>query len=553
MMKERTTNRRLTAILLGVSTLALHSVAGAQTDCAIEESIADCWEKGYRSALAEVREDAQASLEETSSTQLQQVDSGLDVADAGMATSLQNTLSRLGFTGLFNDSDADGQDEGIFALDLNFLLPGPVRARNAQLKMVVNNEPELFEPLRMLLPEAERDQRTGELEEQIGQLEDYGVVFKYNLRTDKKIGRSAEQHQDLLAALFEEIDVEPDNAPLQALARTLLNLTRERQGEASTEEGAGSSEQGEQDTAPQESDEIDAGSSDDSGFSPVVKELPDDPGKGEEQATLLVWAGDDEEVARSLGSLVFKAGQQEGRFDAQLQAAVEDNGLTSFADLANNQPQLLISAERRLRGDLVGPDEMRFEVAWEQPLGKNINRFLKKVGGIEDCQANKPPDCLAEFSNYTEREGTVDNADRAVFALTYTDIGDYSIFRPNDGLAVDGEPFRVEGGERLKVLAGWGRSFDRGPAEEALAPSRLDIALSYEDLFDDPERQDRFLASLTYTVKLNDGMSLPFGVVYANKPEFLAMEDIDEEISARLGLKFTLPGGNPQENGDGSN
>lgn len=489
---------RLGLLLTFVAALELlSSPAIAQPRCETTETLEQCWNHYLP--------DKAASLE-AADTELREVDSGVDVGDEGSTNSLINTLSRFGFTGVFNDSDGVTGDDGRMAFDFSFLLPGGVRDRNGKLQALVAMDAGLFEPLKMLLPEAEREQRISDLEEQIGDVDDYAVSFTYNILS-QSWGRSIEAHRVSYANIFSGIEEKQDTVGLRLFNRFLFALP-----ERDTED-------------------------------PITQE-----------DTFDSLAPDADEAKRLL--LLFEAA-------AAAEATLEQEFVTeaqllfeNFKYLVNNQPQFLLSAEYRVREELVGPDETSLKISWEQPLGPNVNRFLSydPEGSAGPCKDN-PADCLEAFKAYmgSKRKGKVDNTDRAVFSLSYTDIGDYSIFRPNDGLAVDGEPFRVEGGERLKVLAGWGRSFDRGPAEEALAPSRLDIALSYEDLFDDPERRDRFLASLTYTVKLNDGMSLPVGLVYANKPEFLAMEGVDEEVTARLGLKFTLPGGNPQENGNGSN
>jgi len=485
---------RLGLLLTIVAALELLSgPAIAQPRCETTETLEQCWNHYLP--------DAAASLE-AADTELREVDSGVDVGDEGSTSSLINTLSRFGFTGVFNDSDGVTGDDGRMAFDFSFLLPGGVRDRNGKLQAFVAMDAGLFEPLKMLLPEAEQDQRISELEGQIGDVDDYALSFTYNILSESW-GRTIEAHRETYARLFNQIDI--------------------------------------------------PGIGDTTAFLSFLTMLPDEAGSSAEQKTF-------EELGTLSESLTAEQLMHAFEGAAAAEASIEQDFVAeaqllfeNFKYLVNNQPQLLISAEHRVREELVGSDETSLEVSWEQPLGPNVNRFLSydPDGSAGPCKSN-PGDCSEAFQSYmgSKKKGKVDNTDRAVFSLSYTDIADYSIFRPNDGLAIDGEPFRVEGGERLKVLAGWGRSFDRGPAEEALAPSRLDIALSYEDLFDDPERQDRFIASLTYTVKLNDGTSLPFGLVYANKPEFLAMEDVDDEITARLGLKFTLPGDKPKEKKD---
>lgn len=60
---------------------------------------------------------------------------------------------------------------------------------------------------------------------------------------------------------------------------------------------------------------------------------------------------------------------------------------------------------------------------------------------------------------------------------------------------------------------------------------------SYESPVDDIMRNKRFLATFTITKKFGD-LSVPFGVVFANKPEFLG--DVDGKLTALIGLKFDI-------------
>ena len=96
---------------------------------------------------------------------------------------------------------------------------------------------------------------------------------------------------------------------------------------------------------------------------------------------------------------------------------------------------------------------------------------------------------------------------------------------------------KLEAAKKLIVSAGWGRTFPdpTGGAE----PLRLDFVGRYENVSNDPMRRDRGVATLTVTRKFN-GVSVPFGIVYANHGEFLG--DVDRQFSAHLGLKFDLGG-----------
>ena len=70
----------------------------------------------------------------------------------------------------------------------------------------------------------------------------------------------------------------------------------------------------------------------------------------------------------------------------------------------------------------------------------------------------------------------------------------------------------------------------------AVAPIRIDLMDKYEDVSDDPMRQDRLVASLTLTRKLGD-IDRPVRD-RLHEPHFLT--DVDKQVSAHIGLKFDL-------------
>ena len=65
---------------------------------------------------------------------------------------------------------------------------------------------------------------------------------------------------------------------------------------------------------------------------------------------------------------------------------------------------------------------------------------------------------------------------------------------------------------------------------------------------DNPNRKDRAvsileaLAATTLTRKMG-GMTFPLGIVWASKPEYLP--EVDQEIGAHVGLRFSLPSRKP--------
>lgn len=76
--------------------------------------------------------------------------------------------------------------------------------------------------------------------------------------------------------------------------------------------------------------------------------------------------------------------------------------------------------------------------------------------------------------------------------------------------------------------------------QELAQASRND---AHEDVRDDPLRQNRGIATLTFAHTLTTGLIASATIVYASKPEFRG--EVEKEWSSWLGLnyKFGLPGG----------
>ena len=69
--------------------------------------------------------------------------------------------------------------------------------------------------------------------------------------------------------------------------------------------------------------------------------------------------------------------------------------------------------------------------------------------------------------------------------------------------------------------------------------SRLDFTGSYEDVSGDPNRDNRFVASITLTQEINDNFNLPITLSYANKEKYLT--DVDKKLSVNFGVSYKLP------------
>jgi hypothetical protein len=104
--------------------------------------------------------------------------------------------------------------------------------------------------------------------------------------------------------------------------------------------------------------------------------------------------------------------------------------------------------------------------------------------------------------------------------------------------------------EKLVAKAAYSLKFTRD-GKPVLAVPRYELSASWEEVDDESIRQSRLLARLivssNVTVRGQD-TELTVGFVYANKPEFLAEQEFDEELSANVGLIFKF--GSKQDDDD---
>jgi hypothetical protein len=155
----------------------------------------------------------------------------------------------------------------------------------------------------------------------------------------------------------------------------------------------------------------------------------------------------------------------------------------------------------------------------------NLNAAMERCGTDWGSAA-----CLDWFKKKKE---DIEKGYRFSFSGEYADSEGETIDTGLSGVA----PIVLESARKLKLSAGLSRKI---PISETEAV-KLDLVASYEDVGDDPNRQDRGIASLTFTRKVGM-MDIPFSIVYANHGEFLP--DVDARLSAHVGLKFNMSGGN---------
>lgn len=142
--------------------------------------------------------------------------------------------------------------------------------------------------------------------------------------------------------------------------------------------------------------------------------------------------------------------------------------------------------------------------------------------------------CAREYTSYvTANAAEIAEGDRFSLTLEYESVD--SLLVPLSTLLPDSdvEDFRSPSSKTRIAKLGWSRNFGGLQGQ----PTRFDLVAGYEDVTDDPARRDRLVATATMNLKFGQ-MDVPFGIVYANHGKYLG--EVDEQLSAHLGLKFDL-------------
>ena len=215
--------------------------------------------------------------------------------------------------------------------------------------------------------------------------------------------------------------------------------------------------------------------------------------------------------------------------------ALTQTGYFELANLLNNQPQPLAGIEYGAIQEFAGPDELRFKVSYEKGF-VNINSFrgyqqavCKRSADLDVAQSTAI--CLRQYLDQPGVKTSLASGSRFAFTLEHVRRKRFAISVPDTTVTLNEAPVRSWIGA-LTV----GRYLD--PVESQAQLTRLDISASYEDVSNDPKRQDRGIASATLTRKLSGDWLLAFGLVYATKPEFRA--EADKDLSLRLGLNYKI-------------
>ncbi|HEX3557201.1 MAG TPA: hypothetical protein VIA62_28580 [Thermoanaerobaculia bacterium] len=241
----------------------------------------------------------------------------------------------------------------------------------------------------------------------------------------------------------------------------------------------------------------------------VAESLPISEFTGRDRADLELAIRDDAEVEAGREALISKG--------------LKDSHLATFAELVDNQPQLIATFTQRHRNKQVGPDEFSFQGSFEWSLF-SLNGLRRTAGGKPNLDA---------FKKYVERP-SAQYGDRFKLSVEYSRTQAYSLSMPDDSVDI-----HLPTARRLSVSLTYGRRLLLNTAGEELA--RIDLQGRYDDYTDDPTHRDRGVIDLTYTHKVSDSFSFPLGLSYANHSQFLDPKD-RRVLSVHFGLHAKLFG-----------
>lgn len=475
MSRNRPKPRHFLGLVWALSLVAA-PLALAQEPCRTTESVNACIARLTDEIRGEVKDQAaRAQTDVKKKTETSLQDLN------GLSSSMKDFLPLLQIGGALGDVKTD-ETTGAVSVALNARFLGPsgklTQDPSLQLKAVIETKPKLFDELRQRLPEANREALEKSLLGGKTDAEHSTLYVSYNF-TSRRLGRNFAQHMETYRQLFGQAapPATAEAAQLDAAVRRELIIALGK----------------------------DVSLDDKWGEIPAATRLAAQP-------------------------ILFKNARAHLALQMAFADSVKRSGLDLFGQLINNQPQLTITASRSFRDDLFGPDLFSGRATYEMGLGNNLNGFFNEFDPRR-CK-DEPEKCLAKYSGYVNDGSTRANIKAASRLAVYAEFVQHEAYHyANESAGLD---VTLAKGTTLAGGLDFGRLF--GVNDDGAADGRVDASLRYERRSEAPE-ETRFVASLTVTKKIGE-LSIPFGVVYANKPRFLV--GVDKGLTASVGLKFNL-------------
>jgi hypothetical protein len=270
---------------------------------------------------------------------------------------------------------------------------------------------------------------------------------------------------------------------------------------------------------------------------------------------------DDVSVSATLDTSTLRLGRSlaphRDAYRAMLVAVKNQNGdpetfARQFAFLLNHQPQIYGSVLHHERKSIAGPNERSARLTYEMGF-LNLNTFRKNAQCRAVTDANAPA-CATALADLAGDHATVDDPNnRLAMSVEYRAADGVTVALPEYALN-----FHANNAHSFVYALAYGRN------SMMMKNDRIDLAVNYEDTTLSaatdlvtsaslaPSAQavaaagakavrDRFVASATYTYKVNDMMSMPFSLIYANHASYLG--DVGRKLNAHFGISLKMPSG----------
>ena len=465
------------------------------TACDPDLRLAECWRSAYDTAF--VKESAQRAAKAEQALRLFGQPTGLGDAGSGLPSAIADFLPL--FAGAPTVSSADESDLG-FGFELNLPLYGrpgdvipPLDLHGTVQLRAEANQAEVFPTLVESVPEASRPAVREALLRDLDHFDNLTFKLTWNAE-GRRLGRSFGKYGDLLDTLLEEA---VDQVPRQP--RTFSQAIAPLQGQL------------------------------DSNIDSTRRNVQQDCVQPLGSTLDVPLDCFTESFRIQLTRALIAHAQERRQFRDALSTVLQDTGLFRVAELINNQPQLSVSAEAKVRSGAVGPDSYALGARYEKGFA-NMNAFQ---GYCRSRELAINGNCLAGFLAEPGVTASLKNADRiwASVDAVFTQPFDF-------GRSVAGAVSAVDLEEAFSVRAelGYGRSLRADATGGSVA--RIDFSVSGELTDRASARNDRLVASLTYTQKISDTVTLPLGISFANKPEFLG--GADDQFGMHVGVRYRL-------------
>lgn len=256
----------------------------------------------------------------------------------------------------------------------------------------------------------------------------------------------------------------------------------------------------------------------------VITEITADPKIPDIDENTDLCSIQDEATRSRLREAVVSAAREEAAAAEDFKQRLKTTRLSEFYKLVDNQPQIHLTAAYRWRDKLLGPSGLSAKLSYEHGFA-NVNRLRKQYGDQLT---------LENYSDYISDPTTqsfLEHDDRLSGSIEYQDDRNDRIVLPDDGINLE-----IGKGRTLKGTLTYGRSLLVDANRQVL--SRIDLSASYENVSDDPLRQDRGVASVTYSARVRNPWFFTVDLNYANHAKFLPKSDRD--FGAHVGISYRL-------------